>query len=82
MVAQKQMEYYTNRAKYLDAVQAVVEQIDPTVSHLAYKVNTNTGGEAVEVRYKSGVVKRIDVGGLDKLAVLRTVLRRCVRVSK
>lgn len=81
MVAQKQMDYYKGKAKYIDKIQSVAEEVDPTISHLAYKVNTGTGGEAIEVRYKSGVIKRLDIDGKDKLAVLRSVLR-CVRVGK
>lgn len=81
MLAQKQMDYYKSKARYIDKVQSVAEEIDPTISHLAYKVNTGTGSEAIEVRYKSGVIKRLDIDGKDKLAVLRSVLR-CVRVGK
>lgn len=81
MLAQKQMDYYKNKAKYIDKVQSVAEEIDPTISHLAYKVNTGTGNESIEVRYKSGVIKRLDIRDKDKLAVLRSVLR-CVRVGK
>ena len=75
MLSHKEMEYFVRRADIVEDIQKVMKHIDPTINELTYKVNTNTGDESVEIRYASGVIRKVSITRKAVKAILQSLMR-------
>ena len=75
MVSTKEMQYFVARADIVEDIEKVLKDIDPTITDLVYKVNTNNGDESVEIRYRSGVIRKVSVTRKAVRAILQSLWR-------
>lgn len=69
------MEMLLQKAKFVSEFGELVKKADPDIADLTYKVNTNSGTETVEIKYKGGLIRRVDVTADSLMAIVKDLVK-------